>query len=249
MEQVSGEVGANQPSADVPSANAPSVNEPSANAPSVNEPSANASVLAAPTSARPVLAWMLAVGLLLHALTASLLGSALIDSSFPDRPRPDDLLFTLLPYVGAARYLTVVALVGGFGAFLVDTLRRDRTRLPEYISVFALMYLMRAVIMVLTPLGSAQGEGAFVFSQQQFGMFPSGHVAACTLLVMLTPTDRGPWLPGFQQLLLVLMCAGLLLAHGHYSIDVVGGLLLGHFVVHTWRSGRLFARFRRITGP
>lgn len=191
-------------------------------------------------------AWVLSVGLLVLALTCSLLGNALIQSRFPDRPHPDDLLFELLPRVDALRYLTVVALVIGFGLFLVDLVRRDFRRLPAAISVFALMYLLRAVIMVLTPLAPAQGEGAFVFSVQQYGMFPSGHVGAATLLAMLTTPSP---LRRIQQVLLVVVCAALLFARGHYSIDIVGGLLLGYFVAQAWRTNPVFGPIRRITGP
>jgi membrane-associated phospholipid phosphatase len=42
--------------------------------------------------------------------------------------------------------------------------------------------------------------------------------------------------------------AGLVLAHGHYSIDVVGGLLLAYFVVTVWQHGRLFEPIKRLTG-
>ena len=187
-----------------------------------------------------IAAWTIALGLLVLALATNLLGNLLILSRFPERPSPDDLLFELLPYVGPARYLTVAALVCGFGLFLFDVLRRDRARLPAVISVFALMYTLRAAIMVLTPLASAQGEGPFVFAQQQYGMFPSGHTAAATLLVMLTPADRAPRLRRLQQVLLALMCAGLILARG---------LLLSYFVVQTWRTGPLFAAIKRSTGP
>ena len=51
-----------------------------------------------------------------------------------------------------------------------------------------------------------------------------------------------------QWSMVVLMSAGLVLAQGHYSIDVVGGLLLAYFVVHTWRCGRLFEPLSRVTG-
>lgn len=140
-----------------------------------------------------------------------------------------------------------MALVVGFGVFLADTLRRCPERLPAVASVFALMYLLRAGIMVLTPLAPAQGDQPFIFVPQQFGMFPSGHVAAMVLLVMLTPEDR-PRSRAVQWLMAGLMVAGLLLARGHYSIDVVGGALLAYFVVSSWRGGRLFRRVSAVTG-
>ncbi|WP_122263400.1 phosphatase PAP2-related protein [Ornithinimicrobium cerasi] len=195
----------------------------------------------------PLAAWGVAAGLGLLALLATSLANSLLAERFADAVRPDDLLFELLPYVRPARWLTVLALVLGFAILLVDLLRRDLHRLPAVGTVFAVMYLLRAGIMVLTPLAPAQGEGPFIFTPQNYGMFPSGHVAAMTLLALLTPVDR-PGLRRLQWLLVLLMSAGLLLARGHYSIDVVGGLLLASFVVHTWRHGRLFARLSRVTG-
>lgn len=196
---------------------------------------------------RPAAAWAVVLGLALLAAGATLLGNLLIVERFADAPRPADLAFELLPYVRPARWLTLVALAGGFGAFLVDLLRREPARLPAVGSVFALMYLARAFIMVLTPLAPAQGEGPFIFAAQQYGMFPSGHIAAVTLLALLTSPDR-TWLRRFQWLMVLLMAAGLLLAHGHYSIDLVGGMLLSAVIVHTWQHGRLFGPIIRFTG-
>lgn len=200
-------------------------------------------------AASPARAWALAVGLLALALIITLLANALILARFPDRPRPNDLLFELLPYVSPIRYLTVAVLVLAFGLFLVGIIRRDPRRLPAAVSIFAIMYLLRAGIIVLTPLASAQGERPFVFSVQQFGMFPSGHVGAATLLVLLTPATPSPASRRLQQILLVATCLTLLLARGHYSIDIVGGLLLGYFVAHAWRTSPVFRPIRRITGP
>ena len=192
-------------------------------------------------------AWGVALGLGAVALVANELANALIVERFSDAARPDDLLFELLPYVRPARWLTLVALAVAFGTFLVDLVRRDLARFPAVGTVFALMYLFRAGIMVLTPLAPAQGDGPFIFSPPQYGMFPSGHVAAVTVLALLTPAGRG-WQRRVQWSMVVLMSAGLVLAHGHYSIDVVGGLLLAYFVVHTWRCGRLFEPLSRVTG-
>lgn len=192
-------------------------------------------------------AWSLALGLAALALAATLLGNALILAQLTDPVRPADLLLDTLPYVRPARWLTVLALVVGFAVLLADLLRRRPERLPAVVCVFALMYLLRAGIMVLTPLAPAQGDQPFIFTPQQYGMFPSGHVAAMVLLAMLTPEDR-PRSRAVQWLMVGLMVAGLLLARGHYSIDVVGGALLAYFVVQTWRDGRLFRRVRAVTG-
>ncbi|MGB4593556.1 MAG: phosphatase PAP2-related protein [Coriobacteriia bacterium] len=195
-----------------------------------------------------VKAWLVAVALLMAVGITSLLGNRLILDRFPDRPRPRDLLFELLPFVHWARYLTLIALVLGFSLFFYYALRYERSRIPAFTAVFCLMYLFRAAIMILTPLASAQGESSFVFSVQQYGMFPSGHMAASLILFLLTSGTLAPGLRKLQALLAVVECAGLVLAHGHYSIDIVGGLLLAYFVVQVWTSGRLFDPLKALTG-
>ncbi|MHA7861757.1 phosphatase PAP2-related protein [Tessaracoccus sp. Y36] len=180
------------------------------------------------------------------AAVASWLANQVIVGSFADAPRPDDLLFGLLPYVRPARWLTVVALVAGPAVFLWAILRAAPSRLPEVLAAIALMYLLRAGMIVLTPLAPAQGEGVFVFPPQQYGMFPSGHTTLLALLALLVP--EGPvWVRWFLWSMTAVMIAGLLLARGHYSIDVAGGLLLAYFVATACGPGRLFALFGRFT--
>ncbi|MHB1136926.1 MAG: hypothetical protein ACYC1X_09080 [Coriobacteriia bacterium] len=104
-----------------------------------------------------VKAWLVSVGLLAAAGVASRYSNWLILERFPDRPYPRDLLFELLPYVSWTRYLTVIALVIGFSLFLYYALRYEPGRIPAFTAIFALMYLFRAAMIVLTPLGSAQG--------------------------------------------------------------------------------------------
>jgi membrane-associated phospholipid phosphatase len=195
-----------------------------------------------------VRAWLVAAGLLVLVAATSILGNRLILSAFADRPRPRDLLFELLPYVGWTRYLTVVALVIGFSLFLYYVLTYEPPRIPAFTAIFALMYILRAAFMILTPLASSQGDGPFVFRMQQYGMFPSGHIAASLILVLLTSAALAPGLRRVQWVLLLMQGAGLVLAHGHYSIDVVGGLLLAYFVVTVWQHGRLFEPIKRLTG-
>lgn len=195
----------------------------------------------------PAPAWITAGGLGVLAAVSTWLANELIVGSFADAPRPADLLFELLPYVGPARWLTVASLAAGVGVFLWAGFRTAPSRMPAAAAAIALMYLIRAGMIALTPLAPAYGEGIFVFPQEQFGTFPSGHTALLTLLALLVPDDQ-PRLRRFHWAMVAVMIAGLLLAHGHYSIDIVGGLLLAYFVATVWRTGRLFAPIARITG-
>jgi membrane-associated phospholipid phosphatase len=191
-------------------------------------------------------ALVVSLALLLASGIASLVGNWVITARFPDRPTPSDALFELLPYVGTARYVTLIALAIGFAVFVIYAVRRVPSEIPGFISVFAIMYLLRAVFMVLTPLASAHGEGAFVFPIVQYGMFPSGHTAAMLLLARFTDPEAAPKLRRALYALASAVWISLVLAHGHYSIDIVGGLLLAYFVEQEWKHGSLFGGLKRV---
>lgn len=192
---------------------------------------------------------MISLSLLALAGITSLAGSLFIAARYPDRPTPRDTLFELLPYVNAARYLTAVALVAGFVLFIAWALRSSRADIPRFVAVFALMYLARSVLIVLTPLANSHGEGPFVFPVVQNGMFPSGHAAAALLFVRLTDAARAPNLKRTLLALAVVVWVALVVSHGHYSIDVVGGLLLAYFVDREWTHGSLFGPVKRLVSP
>lgn len=193
-------------------------------------------------------AWFVSVALLAVAISATLLSDVIILSGFPGRPRPHDLLFELLPYVNWVRYLTLIALVIGFALFLYYAIRHEPTRIPEFVAVYAVFYLLRAALAVLTPLASAQGDGPFVFPMQQYGMFPSGHAGVALVTTLLTSAERALWLHRIEGMLTAVICVSLVLAHGHYSIDIAGGMLLGFFVVQVWERGTLFRPLKRLMG-
>lgn len=186
-----------------------------------------------------------ALTLLAAAGGASLASSGFIQRAFPDRPAPRDLLFEILPYIGSARYLTAVAVFTALALLLIHSLREDRRHLHEHIAVLAVMYLLRAAIMLLTPLANAHGEGAFVFPLVQYGMFPSGHSAAVLLCVRLIDPTRAPGLRRLMLTLAVTVWVALIVSRGHYSIDVVGGVLLAYFVEMEWRHGTLLGPVTR----
>lgn len=199
-----------------------------------------------PAERRPApRALLISLALLAAAGAASLGGNIVIVAEFPDRPAPRDLLFELLPYVGPLRYMTAIALIAGFALFVRYAFRRAPARIPEFIAMFAIMYLLRAAFMVLTPLASAHGEGAFVSSVVQYGMFPSGHIGAAVLLTRLTARDLAPVQRRVQAVLALVLGVSMILAHGHYSIDIVGGVLLSYFIEQEWTHGRLFNPLKR----
>ena len=187
-----------------------------------------------------------AIGLLASVL--EFITSDAIQSLYPDRPKPPDLLFDLLPHLPWMQFVVEAIYIGGAVLLGVYALRRHNWRkIPEIIALFGLMEVFRAIIMVLTPL-AAPYDAATHFSLYEgvrnWGEFPSGHAATMLLFYLIIDKDEAP---GIKTALLWMNVAetfALLLSHSHYSIDIVGGYLLGYFVYYEYYRGRMFAWLR-----
>ena len=180
----------------------------------------------------------------------SAVSSSLIDVWAPDRTRPTDLLLDTLPYVGWTQYLTDIGVFLAIGILLVYALRGRIERLPAMMAIFGIMYILRALIMPLTPLQGAAGNHAYYgfIRLIQNGMFPSGHSAAAMLCIMLVRRCEAPRIYATALICGICVWGGLLLSSGHYSIDIVGGLLLAYFVQNWYRTGVLLKPLRAVLG-
>ena len=185
---------------------------------------------------------LVSCSLVVAALVASRASSAFIATRFPGRPMPPDLIFDTLPYVSWMQYVTDVALLTEAALLLVYVFRGRLRRLPEMLAMFGIMELLRAFIINLTPLAGPLGNGAFhgIVRATQNGEFPSGHAASAFLFFLFIDPEHAPGLRRIMGVLAAVVCGAMLLSHGHYSIDVVGGLLLSYFVYHEYYEGRLF---------
>lgn len=200
------------------------------------------------TGPRFARAYAAGVAMLLFAGAVQLFGNALIARDFADRPRPRDLLFELLPRIEWMRYVCDVVVFGALIVLLIYTLRRTPTDVPGFIALFGFFYALRAVIMTLTPLANAHGDAPYfgLLPIVQHGAFPSGHTGAALLCVLLID-KRDVLLRWLMMVAAVIEWLALLLSRSHYSIDIVGGLLLAYFVWREWTAGHLFDGWRRLT--
>jgi membrane-associated phospholipid phosphatase len=205
---------------------------------------------------QPRLSWYRALGnrttlaslaALIGASLFSFALSGLIQRLYPDRPIVPDLMFTLLPDVPVLAYITDPIMVAIIVLLFWYIFRHDRRYLPHHLVTVAVAYTVRALLMILTPLGRPTGNldsygVGVVISLKQHGMFPSGHtmLAAAIFLLIDGARHRGfKWAAG---LLCLAEMITLLLSRGHYSIDIAGGVMLSLIVVG-WLA-RYRERFR-----
>jgi len=185
---------------------------------------------------------LVAIGVLLLSGVAARSSSSLIDVWYPDRPKPPDFLFDLLPYIAWPQYLTDLALIAALVLLITYALRGHTREIPKMIMLFAIMELLRATINLLTPLAGplASNQSLYgIFPFHQYGEFPSGHAASVYLAFLLVDREQAPGIRIALGVCLVVEIVALLVSHGHYSIDIVGGLLLSYFVFH-WFGPRVF---------
>lgn len=191
--------------------------------------------------------WAIATGLLAAAFGASRMSSAYIAAAFPDRPTPRDLLFELLPYAAWPQYITDAAVILGVVLLITYLVRHHPSRLPEAVSMYAVMQLARAAMITFTPLAGPLGNGAYYgfVRVTQHGEVPSGHAATVLLLYLLVDRQEAPALSNVMLALAATEWAALLVSHGHYSIDIVAGLLLATALFRFWDNRAKPGRLRR----
>jgi len=192
---------------------------------------------------------LLRAGLLLVLAAVATEGaSRFVGTLLAEAPRARDTVLHALPYLLEARYVTTAAMAAGVLLFVWYAVRIAPDEAADAVAVVALMYLLRAILMVLTPLASPRAEDVWMLPVFTHGMFPSGHTAVALLFASLTDVDRAPRLRRVQQALAATVVVTLLLSRGHYSIDIAGGALLAYFVRREWTDGRAFAAVRRLVG-
>lgn len=149
-----------------------------------------------------------------------------------------DLLLNYIPRIGWTGYVADVTLVL-IALVIFDAYRRVPFQIPFVVYSISSILFVRSVLILLTPVGNSFGNieygDFFSFGKLPSGMFPSGHTAFAFLGYLLV---RERWQVGFTRTAFALMLveiSSLISSHGHYSIDIVGGLMLAYI---TYRLGQ-----------
>ncbi len=162
--------------------------------------------------------------------------SELIQRLYPDRPMVPDILFTLLPDVPVLAYVTDPIMVLDIVLILWYAFGRERNHLPFFFFSVGITYVGRGLLMILTPLGRPTGNldsygVSILVNLKQHGMFPSGHLSLASAIYFLIDGRKHPEFKWAAGLLALAEMITLILSRGHYSIDVVGAVMLGYIAI------------------
>lgn len=171
--------------------------------------------------------------LLVLALLANLGSSYVLSFLHFDSLPVNDLLLGMIPQINSMGYLADLVLV-------VETImffwiwRKNKKKLARAIMMVDVMLLVRSLLVLLTPIGNSFGmiEYSDFFSLKNLpsGMFPSGHTAFVFLGYLLLKDEANRRMAYVSLALLFIEVITLLISHGHYSIDIVGGLMLAYII-------------------
>ncbi len=147
-------------------------------------------------------------------------------------PMLSDLILDNLPFYNVSLIYDIFCLVPIVLVLMYFVHKKDYERIPLFLLMSGIFYIVRAIFIVLTPFGNPpmfNGSDSIFhgFSNFELGVYPSGHTGNVFLMFLLVK-DRGyKWL---IFICLVIVVTALFLARGHYSIDILSGLFFSYAI-------------------
>ncbi|MBE3085481.1 MAG: hypothetical protein IMZ64_04615 [Bacteroidetes bacterium] len=147
-------------------------------------------------------------------------------------PMLSDLILDNLPVVDVSLIYDIVCLIPIILALIYIVHKKDYNRIPFFLLMIGLFYIVRGIFIVLTPFGNPpmfNGSDPLFngFSKYELGVYPSGHAGNVFLLLLLVKNRCYKWIIAFCLIVVIL---ALFLAHGHYSIDVLSGIFFAYAI-------------------
>jgi hypothetical protein len=147
-------------------------------------------------------------------------------------PMLSDLILDNLPVIDVSLIYDSVSLIPIILTAVYFFHKRDYNRLPLFLLLVGMLYIVRGVFIVLTPFGNPpmfNGSDPLFhgFANYELGVYPSGHVGNVFLLLLLVKDQMYKLIFG---ICLIIVIVALFLAHGHYSIDILSGIFFSYAI-------------------
>jgi membrane-associated phospholipid phosphatase len=147
-------------------------------------------------------------------------------------PMLSDLILDNLPFYNVSLIYDISCLIPIFLVLIYFVHKKDYNRIPLFLVMSGIFYIVRGVFIVLTPFGNPpmfNGSDPLFhgFSNYELGVYPSGHTGNVFLMFLLVKDKGYKWL---IFICLVVVIIALFLARGHYSIDILSGLFFSYAI-------------------
>ncbi len=135
-----------------------------------------------------------------------------------------DLLWEILPYIPWMLLVCEIFVVASAVMMIIYGFVNDRDLIPYTIFLVAAFHVIRAFMIILTPMGYPYEYSSFLNGEGLHGAFPSGHLSIPFIIFLITRRKR-------FFLLSLIVSITLLLSRGHYTIDLIGTVFISYFLV------------------
>ncbi|OGJ19019.1 hypothetical protein A3K73_06575 [Candidatus Pacearchaeota archaeon RBG_13_36_9] len=180
-----------------------------------------------------VAALVLIVGILVNQVT-----SWYIKSKYTSLPILNDIITDNIPYLNLVWLYDLLSLLSLI-SFIVYAYKKDFEKAPFFLMLFGISQLVRGIFIGLTPFGSPKlDSGLFKGSMFREGIYPSGHTGFSFLAFLLSEGK----MKVLFLILTILIVATLLIARGHYSIDIFSAIIFNYAIYEF--GNRCFKNFR-----
>jgi hypothetical protein len=147
-------------------------------------------------------------------------------------PMLSDLILDNLPFYNVSLIYDISCLIPVFLVLVYIIHKKDYNRIPLFLLMTGIFYIVRGIFIVLTPFGNPpmfNGSDPLFhgFSNYELGVYPSGHAGNVFLMLLLVKDRSYKWL---ILLCLIVVIVALFLARGHYSIDILSGLFFSYAI-------------------
>jgi membrane-associated phospholipid phosphatase len=147
-------------------------------------------------------------------------------------PTLSDLILDKVPVIDVSILYDLLCIVIFFVVVTYVIHRKDYGRIPYFLLLCGIFYIIRGIFVVLTPLGNPpnfNGSNPLFngFCAYEFGVYPSGHVGNSFLLLLLVNDKIYRYILWFCLAGIII---ALILSHCHYSIDILSGFFFAYAI-------------------
>jgi membrane-associated phospholipid phosphatase len=147
-------------------------------------------------------------------------------------PMLPDLILDNLPFYDVSLFYDLSSFIIVIVVIIYIVHKKDYKSIPFFLLMCGIIEIIRSVFIILTPLGNPPlfiGSSTLFnsFSKYDLGEYPSGHVGSAFLLYLMV---KNRWYKCIILFCLIIIIISLLLAHAHYSIDILAGFLFAYAI-------------------